>query len=121
MNFFFTFFYFKPIFKPIFELHFDFPTHFFPSRWLEHDRAHQIAWMPFGAGPRTCIGMRLAQLEEKLMLARILKEYDIVECAETEVDPKIDPQKLNFQKELKLFGSAALNPEAVTIKLEKRY
>lgn len=50
---------------------------FRPERW---DRASEAtvppgAYFPFGGGPRTCIGMPLAQLEAKLVLASILQRY----------------------------------------------
>ncbi|KAI1718574.1 cytochrome p450 domain-containing protein [Ditylenchus destructor] len=81
---------------------------FRPERWLEESvERSPVAWFPFGAGPRTCIGMRLAYLEEKLALVYILRKYNLVKTNETE-------------KELNMVGSSVLNPESVTIKLELR-
>ncbi|HEY6286318.1 MAG TPA: cytochrome P450 [Ktedonobacteraceae bacterium] len=50
---------------------------FKPERW---DPAHEQhippgAYFPFGGGPRTCIGMPLAQLEARIILASILQRY----------------------------------------------
>ena len=50
---------------------------FKPERWdpaNEQDIAPG-AYFPFGGGPRTCIGMPLAQLEARIILASILQRY----------------------------------------------
>lgn len=48
---------------------------FIPERWLpEGDdlkALHPFASMPFGFGPRTCIGRRFAQLEMETFLAKV--------------------------------------------------
>lgn len=47
---------------------FDVPQGEFPG-------GHRHAWIPFGAGPHTCIGMQLAVLEAPLVLATILQAF----------------------------------------------
>lgn len=46
---------------------------------------HPLAWMPFGSGPRTCVGLRLAQLEGKMTIIRMLKKYSFVPSATQEI------------------------------------
>lgn len=50
---------------------------FKPERWnpAENRQIPPGAYFPFGGGPRMCIGMPLAQMEARLILASILQHY----------------------------------------------
>ena len=53
------------------------PDTFRPERWdpAIKQQIPQGAYFPFGGGPRTCIGMPLAQLEARIILSSILQHY----------------------------------------------
>ncbi len=56
------------------------PDDFMPERFLPEnkgDRPH-YAYVPFGGGARICIGMAFAQVEMRLILVRILQQYDVL-------------------------------------------
>jgi cytochrome P450 len=54
------------------------PDAFNPSRFLgEAPPAHRFAYMPFGAGPRVCIGAQLALTEAALVLARMIQRFHV--------------------------------------------
>jgi len=55
------------------------PHSFDPDRFAERDNADAVrnAWLPFGRGPRLCIGAGFAQQEAMLILARVICEFRI--------------------------------------------
>jgi cytochrome P450 len=54
------------------------PDAFNPSRFLgEAPPAHRFAYMPFGAGPRVCVGAQLALTEACLVLAMMVQRFDV--------------------------------------------
>ncbi|CAH1253372.1 CYP3A43 [Branchiostoma lanceolatum] len=71
------------------------PRKFIPERFTKEEREKRNAfdWLPFGVGPRNCIGMRLALMELKVGLAKVLMNYRITTGPDTVV-----PMKLNKWK-----------------------
>ena len=59
----------------------------FLNRFTPEERAKrpQLAHLPFGFGPRNCIGMRFALLEAKTALMELLKKYTFARAPDTEV------------------------------------
>lgn len=49
------------------------PSRFDPSRFLGAVKPERFTFLPFGAGPRVCIGAQLALAESVLVLARLLR------------------------------------------------
>lgn len=54
-------------------------TCFRPERFDRSQRSGQppLTYVPFGGGPRNCIGATFAQIEAKVILARILQRFDL--------------------------------------------
>ncbi|XP_046574762.1 cytochrome P450 3A24-like isoform X2 [Haliotis rubra] len=73
---------------PIIGIHYDpdvypDPTSLKPDRWERKSEMDPISYLPFGHGPRQCVGMRLAQLEMKMALARSLQKIQFVPADDT--------------------------------------
>lgn len=63
------------------------PENFHPEAKAEHDR---YQFIPFGAGPRICIGMAFAQAEALIVLSRWLAEFRFAPVPGHEVRPRGD-------------------------------
>ncbi|XP_067680480.1 cytochrome P450 3A7-like [Haliotis asinina] len=66
------------------------PETYNPERFRPENRPdnYNYVFMPFGAGPRNCIGMRLAHLSVKMAIAGILQKYRFVTGPETKIPPE---------------------------------
>ena len=80
---------------PIYAIHHDpkiwpEPEKFNPYRFTPEEKAKHGSydWMPFGAGPRNCLAMRLALMEVKIAVAYLVRKYKFVRSVDTEVSKK---------------------------------
>jgi cytochrome P450 len=96
----------------VYSIHFDHelwgpddPYVFLPER--HQTKRHPMAYLPFGAGPRNCVGMRFALIEMKILLTRLLRDYNILPGDQLE-------SKFNIREKV------VIAPEEVWVKLEKR-
>ncbi|XP_071486290.1 cytochrome P450 3A29-like [Diadema antillarum] len=67
------------------------PSKFDPDRFSKENREKRdpFTWMPFGAGPRICVGMRFALMEAKMALVRVLQKARFETSPLTEIPPKL--------------------------------
>lgn len=83
------------------------PTTFDPNRFLNGNAPSPSVYLPFGIGPRICIGNRFALLESKILIFYLLWRCDLEPCVKTQVPMQYSkasfglmPEKgfwLNFQ------------------------
>ncbi len=55
------------------------PEKFDPSRWMGDKKKNQIpfSYLPFGGGPRLCIGNNFAMMEMQLLMIRMIPRFDL--------------------------------------------
>ena len=61
------------------------PGHFSTKRVRNR---HKYAYIPFGGGPRSCIGKYFAMMEAQLILAMILRRYKLTLATDLPVEPE---------------------------------
>ena len=70
--------------------YFEDPETFYPERWEDGSagRIPRYAYLPFGAGPRLCIGSSFAMTEAILLLATMAKRFRLELASERPVIPQ---------------------------------
>ena len=79
------------------------PYEFRPERFLPQNKTPAMAgsYQPFGSGPRNCIGMRFAQMEIKITMAKLLTKYRISSENEPKHESFIKTIVLPIQQRIK--------------------
>lgn len=68
------------------------PEEFHPERFSKEnkDSINPYIYLPFGTGPRNCIGMRFALMNMKLAVVRVLQNFSFKPCKETQIPLELD-------------------------------
>ncbi|PNF31791.1 putative cytochrome P450 6a14 [Cryptotermes secundus] len=87
------------VFIPVIGLHHDpkyypEPDRFDPERFSEEEKQkrHHYVYLPFGEGPRICIGMRFGLMQTKVGLVSLLSKYQFSVSKKTPVPLMFDPR-----------------------------
>ncbi|KAF5286957.1 hypothetical protein FQR65_LT12416 [Abscondita terminalis] len=83
---------------PIYAIHHDpdyypNPDVFDPERFSEENvgKRHSCVYLPFGAGPRICIGLRFGLMQTKLGLAMLIRNFQFSLSTKMKLPIEIDP------------------------------
>ncbi|XP_044513352.1 cytochrome P450 3A4-like [Gracilinanus agilis] len=72
------------------------PEKFRPERFSKENKEsiNPYVYLPFGTGPRNCIGMRFALMNMKVAVSRLLQEFSFRTCKETQIPLKLSNMPL---------------------------
>lgn len=103
----------KVVIIPVYSLHTD-PDHFTnpkvfdPERFSETNGGPKVykdrgVFLPFGDGPRICLGMRFASFQSKAAIVEIIRNFDISVNEKTKVPFVFDPSRFLLTPQNKIW------------------
>ncbi|XP_013140392.1 PREDICTED: cytochrome P450 6B5-like isoform X2 [Papilio polytes] len=75
--------------------HYPNPEKFDPDRFSTENEKnrHSCAYLPFGTGPRNCIGMRFAKVQSRVCVAKFLSKFRVEPSKNTPTVLEYDPMR----------------------------
>ncbi|XP_068622472.1 cytochrome P450 6B1-like [Battus philenor] len=72
------------------------PEKFDPERFSPQNEKNipSCAYLPFGTGPRNCLGMRFAKLQTRVAIVKLLSKFRVEPSKNTKFDMNFDPMRL---------------------------
>lgn len=89
------------------------PDKFIPERFSSEEVANRniVTFLPFGEGPRNCIGLRFGMMQARVGLATLLNNFELSICPKTNVPLTFSPSAFILGPE----GGLYLNVKNVQI------
>lgn len=85
---------------PLYALHHDpeiypHPDKFDPERFesSKFRERQPMSFLPFGEGPRGCIGQRFALMNMQIIVTMVLKDFELLPCEKTPKTITFDPKR----------------------------
>lgn len=69
------------------------PNKFDPDRFNDEKLRNAIQWLPFGLGPRNCIGVRFGMMQTRVALVIVLNNFKVSLCSKTDVPLAFEPRQ----------------------------
>ncbi|XP_049830257.1 cytochrome P450 6B4-like [Schistocerca gregaria] len=72
------------------------PEKFDPEHFSEEQKAsrHPYCYLPFGEGPRICIGMRFGLMQVKVALVHLLSKFDFLPVGDKQSKLRMAPNNI---------------------------
>lgn len=75
------------------------PNRFNPERFRDDTNLIPYTYLPFGLGPRNCIGNRLALLIVKVMIYNLSRKFNFKVMEKTQIPLKLSKKHIMFRPE----------------------
>ncbi|CAJ0932740.1 unnamed protein product, partial [Mesorhabditis belari] len=102
---------------PVYNIHhsekfYENPEEFRPERWSPEEKAKRdpLTFLPFGHGPRNCIGMRVGQFQMRSVLVHLLRHFRLTIA---DGSPKTLPLEIDTRGSFRTVSPLYINVETI--------